>query len=307
MSKINVCLSCDDNYAKYAGVVVTSILCNATADDDLDIYIFDGGISEENKSKILCMKEIKNCEINFIKIDSELFSQYSQIKTHKYISVAACYRLKAPSLLNNINKVIYLDCDVIVNTSLKDLYQTDLSQYLLAGGSDNKKRMVKENPSYINSGVLVMNLENMRSDKTEDKFFNYTLENKDKITKGDQEIINEVCKRKIKLIDPYWNVQTSNFVNRSIYTNKPKIIHYLSKEKPWNFGSFSYYKNYWFKYLQLSPWAICEKDKKHWFFDNQIVSICSYIKYRPLFFIRPRFYKAIFMTYIKPLFGGANA
>lgn len=304
MDKINVCLSCDDNYTKYAGVVIASVLYNAQTDDNLAFYILDGGISEDNKNKILSLKSIKDCDINFIEIAPEMFEDYAKVKTHKYISVATYYRLKSPSLLNDICKIIYLDCDVAVNTSLKELYEMDLSGYLLAGVQDNKKRMVKENPSYVNAGVLVFNLEEMRKDNTEEKFFEYTKNNINTITKGDQEIINEVCKGRIKVIAPYWNVQTSNFVNRSNYTNKPRIIHYLSKEKPWKFGSFSYFKNYWFKYLELTPWADKENCSG---IKNQIVSIFAYVKHRPLFWLRPRFYKAIFMTYVKPVFVRGNA
>lgn len=302
MNAINVCLSCDDNYAKYAGVVIASILKNAFSDDDLKIYILDGGITEDNKQKIQSLKSIKDCEITFIPIDENLFEDYKQVKTHKYISLAAYYRLKIPSILSKINKIIYLDCDVVVNTSLKDLYNTDISDALVAGISDNKRRMVKENPNYINSGILVMNLDKMRIENTEEKFYNYTKENIENITKGDQEIINEVCKIQIKVIkDDTWNVQASNFTNRSNYTNKPKIIHYLSKEKPWKFGSYSYFKPLWFSYLQLTPWALKEEEKKYWYFKNQIASIFNYIKHRPLFFLRPRYYKALFCTYSKPL------
>ena len=304
MSKINVCISCDDNYAKYAGVVVASVLTNAATDDYIVFYILDGGISSDNKDKILSLKSIKNCDINFVSINSELFEDYAKVKTHKYISIATYYRLKAPSLLPDIDKIIYLDCDVAVNTSLKTLFDVDLKDYLIAGVQDNKRRMVKENPQYVNAGVLVFNLELMRKNNTESKFYEYTKDNIHTITKGDQEIINEVCKGKIKVVEPEWNVQTSNFVNRSSYTNKPNIIHYLSKEKPWKFGAFSYFKNYWFKYSMLTPWA---DEWNYNYLKNQAASIFGYIKHRPLFFLRPRFYKAIFMTYVKPLFGGKNA
>ena len=297
---INICLSCDDNYTKYAGVVIASILANSNDNDNLMFYILDGGISKEKKQQISSLTSIKNCQINFVPIDENMFSDYAKVKTHKYISIATYYRLKAPSLLPNVDKIIYLDCDVVVNTSLKELYEIDIKDYLLAGVSDNKKRMVKENPTYVNAGILVFNLEKMRQENTEEEFYNYTKENVNNITKGDQEIINEVCKGKIKVIDSQWNVQTSNFVNRSDYTTNPKIIHYLSKEKPWKFGSYSYHKKYWFKYLQLTPWAISNEDKRYWYTKNQIASIFSYIKHRPLFFLRPRFYKALFLTYIYP-------
>lgn len=295
---INVCISCDDNYAKYAGVVIASILANANEDNNLIFYVLDGGISQEKKEQISSLKSIKDCQINFIEIDKAIFSDYAKVKTHKYISIATYYRLKAPSLLPDVSKIIYFDCDVVVNTSLKEIFDIDINDYLLAGVSDNKKRMVKENPTYVNAGILVMNLAKMRQENTEEEFYNYTKENIERITKGDQEIINDVCKGKIKVIDSCWNVQTSNFVNRSDYTSSPKIIHYLSKEKPWKFGSYSYHKKYWFKYLQLTPWALSDEDKKYWYTKNQIVSILGYIKHRPLFFLRPRFYKALFFTYI---------
>ena len=140
---INICLSCDDNYAKYAGVVIASILTNANQDDNIDFYILDGGITKEKKEQISSLSSIHNCQINFIEINPEMFADYSKVKTHKYISIATYYRLKAPSLLPDIDKIIYLDCDVVVNTSLKELYEIDIKDYLLAGVSDNKKRMVK--------------------------------------------------------------------------------------------------------------------------------------------------------------------
>ena len=140
---INICLSCDDNYTKYAGVVIASILANSNDNDNLMFYILDGGISKEKKQQISSLTSIKNCQINFVPIDENMFSDYAKVKTHKYISIATYYRLKAPSLLPNVDKIIYLDCDVVVNTSLKELYEIDIKDYLLAGVSDNKKRMVK--------------------------------------------------------------------------------------------------------------------------------------------------------------------
>ena len=299
-SGINVCLACDDNYAKYAGVVIASALYNADSEDVLNFYILDGGIKEENKENILKLKSIKDCSINFINIDSSLFSDYECIKTHKYITIATYYRLKASQLLPNIDKIIYFDCDIVINTSLKSLYDTDISGYLVAGVSDIKKKEVLKNPSYVNAGMLILNLKEIKEQNIESKFLEYTKTNIETITKGDQEIINEVCKGKIKILDNIWNVQVSNFTNRSSYTKKPKVIHYVSSNKPWKFASYSYFKDYWFKYLQLTPWALKNDEIDYWYKKNQICSILSYIKYRPLFFLRPKFWHAIYRTYINP-------
>ena len=237
---INICLASDNNYAKYLSVTAASILANAKKEDDICFYILDGGIEEDNKNKILSLKEIKNCEINFIKIDDNLFEDYKKVKTHSYITLATYYRLKLSELLPFVDKIIYFDCDIIVNSSLDELFGTDLNGFALGGVLDISRKHTAKNPTYINSGMIVFNLEYIRKNNIEEEFLNYTKENIDKIKTGDQEIINEVLKGgRIKVLDDSWNVQSSNFINRSSYIKIPNVIHYVSKNKPWHFGSFS--------------------------------------------------------------------
>ncbi len=302
MSVINICLACDNNYAKYAGVVIASVLVSANKEDNLVFYILDGGIEQENKNKILSLNNIKNCRINFVQIDKNLFREYADIKTHSYITIAAYYRLKLPSLLPGVSRVIYFDCDFVVNSSLKNLFNTDLQGCPIAGVKDINKRMLKKNPGYVNSGMLVMDLDTMRQQNTEKMFLEYTQKNFSTIKMGDQEIINAVLKGNIKIVEDEWNVQSSNFTNRSSYTTIPRCIHFVSKEKPWHFGSFSWHKDYYFRYLQFTPWALTDEEKKYWYTKNKIASFFGYIKYRPLFWLRPRYYQALFCSYIKPIF-----
>lgn len=306
-NNINVCLACDDIYVKHASVVIASILINASPCDNLNFYILDGGISDQNIANIEKLKSIKLCNIHIIKVNDSLFDDYKQVKTHKYISVATYYRLKLPTLLPNVDKTLYLDCDFVVNTSLNSLYNIDLDNKPIAGVLDVKKSMVDKNPTYINAGMLLIDIKKMKELDLENKFLKWTQKNVNDITCGDQEIINEVCKGQIKLIDDEWNVQSSNFTNRSCYTNKPKGIHFISKKKPWHFGSYSYHKSYYFKYLQLTPWALKGVRKILWNQINEIASLLFYVGYRPLFLIRPKFYKALYYTYIRPILKGAKS
>lgn len=298
-NKMNICLACDNNYAKYAGVVLASILKNASNEDNFVFYILDGGISDENKQNIESLKSIKSCSMEFVSINNDLFSDYMRVKSHKYLSIASYYRLKLASLLPEVNKILYFDCDVVVNESLADLYNTEMGDYVVAGVHDIKKRKVRSNPQYVNSGVLLMDLDKIRKENLERDFLDYTLNNIDKIKCGDQEIINEVLKGRIKVLPDEWNVQSSNFTNRSSFTKHPKIIHFVAKRKPWHYASFSPHRDYYFKYLQYTPWKLSDEDYKHWTKDNQRDSIIAYLKYRPLFFIRPLFYKALYYSYIK--------
>ena len=296
---INVCLSCDDAYSKYAGVVIASILANASEKDRLSFYILDGGIKEENKNKILELRAIKNCEIKFVSIDEKMFDDYKKVKTHDYVSLATYYRLKLSSLLPNISRVIYFDCDFVINSSLKNLYSIRIGNSPVAGVLDINKKMLKKNPTYVNAGMLVFDLDNIRKQNIEEAFLAWTKEHIATIKTGDQEIINEVLKGQIKIVPDEWNVQSSNFTNRSSYTKNPKAIHFVARKKPWHFASFSYHRPLYFKYLQLTPWKLSDSDYKHWTKDNQIASLIEYVKYRPLFLLRPRFYKAFYSTYLK--------
>ena len=297
-SNINVCISCDDNYAKYAGVVIASILLNADENDEYSFYILDGGINEKAKSDINKLKTIKYCNIYFVKIDIEQFNVYKDILTHKYISIATYYRLKLSQLLPSVDKIIYLDCDIIVKKSLKELFNTDLKDNYMAGILDARVKYKPKwkNTKYVNAGVLLMDLDKIRRDKIEDKFVEYTKNNIENIKAGDQDIINFTLGEKIEIVDDKWNVQVSSFLSRSSFTSKPYIIHYIAKQKPWIFASYNHFKNEYFKVLIHTPWKFPSEEKYKWSFWNHICGFIHFIKDKPLFFIRPKFWEAVLKT-----------
>ena len=258
MDKINVCVACDDNYSKHAGVLIASILTNSNPDDNLAFYILDGGISDIKKEEILTLKKIKDCEINFISVDENNFSEYKKIKTLSHISFVTFYRLKLPSMFPDLKKIIYFDCDMVACHSLKELFKTDISNYCIAGCLDIgvKRPFFKDKNGYVNAGMLVFNLEKMRELDIEGKFLKYLQTTTDKLKYADQDIINNTCKGLIYILEDEWNVQSSNFTNRSSYTDKPKIIHFIAKRKPWTYISYSYHRNIYFENLQKTPWKL---------------------------------------------------
>ena len=298
---INVCLSPDNNYCKHAGVVIASILSNANSSDELHFYILDSGLSDENKDNILKLKTLGNCEISFVKVDESKFDIYKDISTHSYLSIAAYYRLRLAELLPDIDRIIYLDCDTIVNTSLNELFNIDFEDNYTAGVLDVRVKHKKKwkNTSYVNSGVLVINLAKIRQDNIENAYFEYTKNNPDVIKTGDQDIINFVLKDKIKILPDEWNVQVSHFNSRTSYTRNPKIVHFIGCQKPWIFGANTFFKNLYFENLEKTPWKISEDETFKWKFLNPLYSGFNFIKHRPLFFIRPKFWKAFYYTFIK--------
>jgi lipopolysaccharide biosynthesis glycosyltransferase len=258
--RIPVCFSSDDKYAPYLGVSITSILKNKKEDDNLVFYVLDAGICEKNKEKLLSLKSISNFEIKFIKIDSTIFSEI-RVYGKDHITNASYYRLILPDICNTEDKIIYLDCDLVVKTSLHEILEIDLTDYCVGAVPDidsisqSKRLNLKQ---YTNSGVLLINALAWRRNNITAKLFDWAKKNKRIILFHDQDILNTILDQKIKIIDTVWNAQIPKNDKQSNSFEKTfknaKIIHYVAY-KPWK-GPLRYIivKDLYFEYLALTPW-----------------------------------------------------
>lgn len=293
---INVCIACDDNYSKYAGVVIASILLNAGEEDEFCFYILDDGISDRVKLRIDRLKSIRYFEIHYIPVDKSTFEIYKNIPTKKDIPLSSYYRLGISRLLpQKVDRVIYLDCDIIVTESLRELFYTNLNDGYIAGVPDTKtKFQINQSIDYINPGVLLMNLDQIRRDDVENKFIQYAQDNQNNIKNGVSDIINYALPDdKIEIIDEQWNVQVSNFLIRSSYTNNPYIIHYTGNQKPWIFASYNHFKKEYFNILNKTPWEIPYDEKFKWGIWNGICAFIHFTFGKSLFFFRLKFWDKI--------------
>ena len=268
--KINICFSSDNNYVQHLGVAITSILYNASNSDEYTFYIMDGGISAGNKRKVEKLKHIKDFKIEYIKIDNNDFANCPMTNYVNYITLPTYYRFKIPSLFPNVEKILYLDCDIIVMNDIAQLYKTNVNNYYLAAipevfNHNHKKRLdFAKNEYYFNAGVLLLNNKKWQEDNIEQKLFEYAINPTHEIVYQDQDILNEVLKGKIKYIDLKWNLQHDAFFYDESYLyhqqerikalNAPSLIHFTHKFKPWSINCFNPYRYEYKKYLRLSPW-----------------------------------------------------
>ena len=265
---IPIVLSSDKNYAPFMYTTMLSALQNAKENTFYDFYlIVHPNFTDKRKEQINKLKNKYTCSINFIDME-ERFNNLG-------IPAASWYRLIVADLLpEKIDKCIFLDCDVCVCTDLSQLYNTDLNDNYLAGVLLRGYNLSIEHeihckilniPSMkqaINSGVVIYNLKQIRTDNITQKFIK--LLNKD-WPSYDQDIMNAVCYGKIKLLPPKYNVMVKHlFINGIILNelcskeeieeakNTPGIIHYLDEKKPWK-GFFKYGK-YWWKVAIKTPY-----------------------------------------------------
>ena len=257
--KIPVVFACDNKYAQHLSCAIASLLKNK-GEEDIEIFILTDWLSKKNVDKINSLTGIAPCKINYITINNNTLFKGDMPKTVKHISISTYYRFLLQELFPNTDKLIYLDCDLNVLTSLTNLYNTDISNYYLAAVTDNSadeciKRLNIE--QYFNAGVLLINLKKFREDNIQEKLFKYADDNYEKIVYGDQDVLNAVCSKKILPLDKEWNAQickTTNNTNWTKIAESAHIIHYISGLKPWKRKYGLPYKSIYLEYLKLTPW-----------------------------------------------------
>lgn len=225
-NKICVCLATDNNYAKHLGVALQSIVDNSADNNFYDIIVFDNKISYANKAllnKTLQGKD--NFSLRFLNTSGYL--ENKNLFERGHIKKSSYLRFAILDLLKNYGKVVYLDCDLVVNRDIAELYSVDLGDSYVAAVRDSamatwnscnddfgkeQRRYNKEVLGlddlydYFNAGVMIYNVGEMRKHLSTDKLFDMATAYAYRWQ--DQDILNKVCYGKVHFLDSRWNYMT---------------------------------------------------------------------------------------------------
>ncbi len=203
--KIRVVYCFDGNFARHACVVVASLL-KSKGDEGIHYEVIcvctkDAIWVKDLLNKIIS-EEDSESQLTFITVNNA----YDKAYEIRGITTATYMRFMLPSLLPNVDKVIYMDVDFIVNGSLQELWSIDMKNSYFAGAkadvniasewkwvkSRNRYWNLLENwkGKYINAGILVMNLDMIRKDNLVEIWDELA---KEKFYYQDQDIINITC------------------------------------------------------------------------------------------------------------------
>lgn len=261
---VHICFSINDKYAQHCCVTIASILDNCSKDIFINFYIIYNSLSKDIREKICSVAETNISSINFTFVDRNEFINLP-IKSDSYFTIENYFRLKIPSLFKNLNKVIYLDSDTLVLGDIKELWDIDLKNNYLACCEDSiaiseKKRLSEfidfnDNYKYYNSGVLLINCIKWREDSVEQHLFEVLNKYYDQIYIVDQDALNCYLNKNIKYLNPVWNFQLHPEVKQNQTELKDiKIIHFVSRYKPWKDHFEEKYSALYFSYLSFTPW-----------------------------------------------------
>ena len=144
--------------------------------------------------------------------------RYNKVKVINYLNQMAYFRLSLGELLPNLNKIIYLDSDVIVYNDLTNLFNTNFNGHMILCRKAPKKMKINKKLK-INSGILLLNLKKMRDTKFEQKIIKI-------INKGfvsnvqDQELLIKYFLNDIGEFNEKYNVPNTGFNSLINYYKK---------------------------------------------------------------------------------------
>ena len=263
----------DDNYILPLNVLLISMKEHKSKDSFYEINIIANRISNINKQKIKLLED-SDFKVNFIDMVENFYEKYNipeaEIKDLP-ATQTSLYKFLIPQIFTKYNKILYLDCDILILTDLKVLFNIDISKRFAAVGFDSlqflkpshNNRIHSINKTYFNTGVMLLNLEKMREDNVVNSLIEYRKNGTNYFM--DQDAFNVVFNDNIIFLPFYYNMDYTTlkkftytelrknyhlgkYKRLEILYRRGKILHFAGREKPWEYD-LKYFSDLYKKYL----------------------------------------------------------
>ena len=266
---MNILVTLDENYIPPLKVMLWSLFFNNPG-CDFKVYLLHSSIPENSLRSLRRFVENNGQKLFPIQIDNNYFENAPVVM---HYTKEMYYRLLAYKFLpQDMNKILYLDPDILIINSIRELYNMDISDNLFAAAFHkrvpikeiNKLRLkAYEMEEYFNSGVLLMNLELQRKEIDEGEIFKYVEKNKARLVLPDQDILNALFAKRIKALDEFkYNFDTryykyarllnSKAINMEYIIKNTVILHFCGKKKPWKKNYSGKFHSLYQHYIALS-------------------------------------------------------
>ncbi|MDR1484546.1 MAG: glycosyltransferase family 8 protein [Planctomycetaceae bacterium] len=276
---MNIALASDLNYLPHVGTLIRS-LCDNNRDNELNIHLLTMDyrvVTDELLDNFFrsILSDRVNIQIHLID-DTNSFIR--RIPEGGVILSRATYLRFLVAEMIPADKVLYLDCDMVVLDDLKPLFQTNLDNRILAAVPDLfvGPSSVKHSFSlrYFNSGMLLINAKKWREEKWLDKTIQFIGDKfitmcVGKKHYGDQDIMNMMSIGNVTYVHPRYNVVNPVYLRRHFFRGKifretiekPAIVHFAGGAKPWNNWEIHPLSERYLFYRSQTPWEKIEPQK----------------------------------------------
>ncbi len=277
---IHLACGCDDNYARHTAAMLVSAFENLPRDLPATVHLLhDANLSLKNIAKI---RESLPPNATLVAVDVPEHMM-AGLPSHMF-HLSCWHRVFLPDLLPNLDRLLYLDSDMIVVSNLSPLWQTNLAGYAFAAVVNPLypfqlrthhplHRLGLQNlDDYLNSGCLLMDLAQMRSLGFATRIKEYAAANPDN-SWPEQDAISAIFQSKWLKLHPRWNWQSTFLdlnsdsvpVAASIYREasaNPGIIHFVGPNKPWKYICRHPYQSAYLRAANKTAWGRLPLEEK---------------------------------------------
>lgn len=261
---MNILVTLDSNYIHPLKVMLKSLFVN-NQEDQFCIYLMHSRLKEEEVAGLIKFVNEEGSKLCEVKIEDSFFKGAPLLL---HYTKEMYYRLLAFRFLPRIDRILYLDPDILVINSVRELYELDITGYLYAAAYRNRLPITEVNKirlkpydidAYYNSGVLLMNLTLQRQYIKEESIFEFVEKYHWKLILPDQDIINALYAKLIKALDEMiynydvrkyrvYKLASKGHCTMDFILNNTVFLHFCGKKKPWQLdyhGRFhALYKHY---------------------------------------------------------------
>ena len=267
---MNICFVVNDIYVNNMLVLITSIFSNTVGSHNF--YILTNGLTIKNREIINEFVNKNNSVATIIDVDDKCLDGVPLKR--KDFNKTPYYKLLIPEVLpKNVDRVLYMDVDMIVKNDLQDLYSVDLEDRLFAAVPDplvnvrdpeylKKLNFNDSADKYFNSGLILFSLKQFRRVYSIEEALIYIEKNGSTFKFHDQEVLNGMYGKQYKQLDEKYNYLTifRGFKDLFVYLICGKsylknivVLHYANATKPWKRNYIGKFEKEFWRYAELSP------------------------------------------------------
>lgn len=274
VSTIDLACGCDDRYARHTASMLVSVGQNLSSASKLRVFLLhDKSLSRANMQRLRDSLPA-DVDLNFCEISDALMAGFPCHKFHR----SCWHRVLLPDLLPGLDKILYLDSDMIALDDIGPLWETDLAGAPLAAVVNPLYPFSPPRPvtelglvrlaDYLNSGCLLMDLKRLRAEGFSQAILRYARSHPNNLW-PEQDAISALFSNRWKRLHPRWNVQSTFFevaennlpvssVQVREALSKPAILHFTGHHKPWHYLCRHPYRHAYFSVSKLTVWPSCE-------------------------------------------------
>lgn len=262
---LHIAFGVDSNYFLGMGVAMVSVLENNRG-QALVFHVLTPSISDENAARLRQLEARYGTEIKVHIIDSSIFDEFAVFPSFSQYSAAIFSRLLiAGTLQGVVDKVLYLDADIICQGSVAELMAIDIDDVVVAAVGDvgsiaetQIATLQLAHQRYFNSGVLYINVDNWMASDVWHSAVKAILGASKKFSFPDQDALNIVLDGRAKIMSSRFNWMYDLFGEISSGKKIDRdalFVHFVGRLKPWNDWCCNPENQLFMKYKAISPWA----------------------------------------------------